>query len=337
MLLTGNQIGVPQDLANFITLSDEHQNPLTRRFAKNGKGEIKSVLKEYQADVYPSPDRSNQPEGKDWSSFPGQINRGILKARIDRFDRTGSVSDLTEDVNKANGVASEIGRHVTQALVAMARDVECVIGSDQAAFEGTQETQNRTQGMGLWVQSGTTSQTYQTPSNVRPASAQIYTDTLANMNEDAINALLEAAWNATGDDGHIVGICGRKLKQRINTWPQYIPSSLSTQSSSYVTNRNDSSRSVERVVDRFAGDFGDVELEKSRWLAHENFGGTAAKGRWRGYFIHPAMWEWTWHTMPKASYLPFEGGNYKYGIYAYGMLKCLNPIGEIKIDPSDAS
>lgn len=335
MLISGNQIGVPQDLANFITLSDEHQNPLTRRFAKNGKGEIKNVLKEYQADVYPSPERSNQPEGKDWVAFPGQINRGILKARIDRFDRTGSVSDLSEDVNKANGVESELARQVTQGLVAMARDVECVIGSDQAAYEGNQVTQNRTQGMGLWVQSGTTNQVYQTPENVRPSSDQIYTGTLANLNEDAVNGLLEAAWNATGDDGKIVGIVGRKLKQRINTWPQYIPSSLSTQSSSLVTNRNQVDRSLVRVIDTFAGDFGEVDLEKSRWLAHESFGGSAAKARWRGYFIHPGMWDLTWHTMPNASYLPFEGGNYKWGIYAYAMLKCLNPIGEMKIDPSD--
>ena len=336
MLLADNKIGVPQDLANFITLSDEHDTPLIKRLAKNGRGEIKSRLNEYQSDVYRAPRRSNMPEGKDWSAFPGTHNRALLKARIDRFDGTGSVSVLAEDVDKANGVASDIARMIQQELTVMGREVECVLGSDQAAYEGDQAIQDRTQGMGLWIQSGTTSQVYQTPANVRPHADQIYGGTKADLHETALQELLQRAWRSTGRKDTMVGCVGPALKNRINTFPQYVPGSLSTQSTAVVSNRNLSERTLSRVVDRYAGDYGAVELEISNWLANAEFGGTTGKSDWRGYFIHPEMWDFTWHTMPTAERLAFEGGNYKFGIYAFGRLRCLNPIGEIKVDPSDA-
>lgn len=336
MLLADNKIGVPQDLANFITLSDEHDTPLVKRFAKNGKGEIKQRLTEYQVDAYEAPDRSNMPEGQDWSVFSSPNNRGLLKARVDRFDETGSVSILAEDVDKANGVSSEIARMITQKLVRLGRAVEGAIGSDQAAYEGDQVTQDRTQGMGLWIQSGTTSQLYPTPESVRPNSAQIYTGNKADFHEDALQTLLQRAWRSTGRKDTMVGFVGPELKNRVNKMPLYIPGSVSTTHTSQVTNRNQGDKTFTRVVDRFAGDYGAVDLEISNWLAHANFGGTSGKSDWRGYFVHPEMWDWTWHTMPTAERLSFEGGNYKFGIYAFGRLRCLNPIGEIKVDPADA-
>lgn len=337
MLVSGNQIGVPQDLANFITLSDEHDTPMLKRFAKSKQGEIKQVLNEYQGDTYRSVRRSNMPEGKDWSSFPGQNQRGLLKARINRFDATGSVSDLAEDVQQVNGVPSEVARRITQDLVVMGREKESWIGGDQAAFEGNEVIQNRGQSMGLWIQSGTTNQLYETPSNLRPNSAQIYTGTKANFHEDALNSLLQQAWKSTGRKDRLVGFVGPELKKRVSSFSLYVPGSLSTINTAHTSNRNLSDKAIERVIDVFAGDFGSVALELDNYLASSEFdsSGTAPED-WRGYFVHPEMWDVTYHQMPKAEQLEFQGGNYKYGIYCYARLRCLNPIGEVKVAPSDA-
>jgi hypothetical protein len=103
-----------------------------------------------------------------------------------------------------------------------------------------------------------------------------------------------------------------------------------------VTNRDQSNRRLGSPVDFYDSDFGDIEMHLSKWLAHPNFGGTVGKSNWRGYIIRPPSWKIRWNQKPTVYRPEFKGGSYKAAMDAIAMLVCNNPIGEGKIDPSDA-
>jgi hypothetical protein len=336
MLLVDDVIGDQEDWAQFITLADEHTKPLLSLIPK-GKKPV-SRLYNYQAEVYATPAKSNMPEGKDWDTFKsaGQ-NRVELQARVERFDETAAVSVMAEELGNAAGIDSELAHEIVKKTEEMARCIECKLGSDDPAYVDDGVTQDRTQGMGLWIQSGTTSQVYATPAAVRPDAGQIYTGTKANLFENAVRDVLQAQWTKTGGTGTHQLVVGSELKERFSNFTLYIPSDVSTQTTSLVTNRNMNDRSLQRIVDRYNSEFGSYELHLSNWLAQTGWGAaTASVGQWRGYALNTDMWELRWHTKPQWHRPEFKGGSYKAACYAILMLVCKNPIGEAAIKPSDA-
>jgi hypothetical protein len=339
MLLADNVVGNQQDWAQFVSLADEHKTPLLRLIPKGDKPVNR--LHQYQADKYDAPAPSNMPEGKDWDTFEAAAaNRVELKSRVQRFDKTCAVSVLSQDVTNAAGVKDELAREIRKKTEELSRSIEAALGSDQIAYEDDGVTQDRFQGMGLWVQSGTTNQLYATPSGVRPTASQIYTGTKANLNEDAVRNLLEAQWKATGGTGSMALVVGSQLKRRFSAFTLYVPSDLSTVNGSTANNRNLSDTTLSRVIDRYNSEFGDYELHLSRWLAHPDFSSAAytstTKADWRGYGVNLDKWSIRWNTMPNVVKPEFKGGSYKAAMYCILSLCCLNPIGETKIDPSDA-
>jgi hypothetical protein len=335
MLLARNVIGEQEDWAQFITLADEHEKPLLA-FIPVGRKPV-NRLHNYQADVYETPAITNQPDGKDVEAFKSAgATRVELKARVERFDTTAAVSVMADLLGDAAGVPDEMAREIDKQTEIMQRDVECKLGSDAAAFEDNGATQDRMQSIGLWVQSGTTSQVYPTPAAVRPPAASIYSDVKANLTEDALRAVLQSAWLQTGNRGDQFLAVGQSLKERISSFTLFIPSSLSTQSTSLVTNRQMTDKTLQRTVDRYNSEYGNYEIHLSRWLAHPGWAGTTGKAAWRGYGLHANMWTLGWAQKPVWEMLPFQGGGYKAFCYAILCAFCKNPIGETKFDPSDA-
>lgn len=335
MLLARNVVGNQDDWANYVTLSDEHETPALRRLAKGSKPV--NVLYDYQADTYSTPQNTAHVDGKDWDNFKSAgENRVALKSRVQWFDNTAAVSKLGQDVTNAAGVKDELAREIPKKLTEMAREMECAFCGDTAAYEDDGATGNKTQGMGIWIQSGTTSQLYQTPASVRPPAASIYTGTKADLTEDAIKAVLESAWRQTGRKGSLLGLVGTSLKKRFSDFQFYIPSSISTQSTSRVSNRDAGSKMIGEVIDVYDSEWGKLELHLTPWNAHANFGGSSGKSDWRGYFTHPDMWELRWNQKPAVYRPEFKGGSYKAAMDAIIMLVCKNPIGEMAVKPSDA-
>lgn len=336
MLLAKNVVGNQQDWAQFITLSDEHETPMLDTLSVGDKPV--NVLYQYQADTYDTPAPVAIADGQDWTSFKSAgANRVELKSRVQWFRNTCAVSKLAQDVTNAAGVKDELAREIPKKLKEMARTIECVLGSEQVAYEDDGANGNQTQGMGRWIQSDATSQLYATPASVRPASASILAATMANTTESAVRTVLQSMWTATGRSGRLVGYVGPKMKTRFADFTLYVPSSVSTQSTTTTNQRSYESRRYGQMVDVYASDFGTLELHMSPWLDHVNFGGTAAKGYWKSYFIHPDMWEIRWNQKPNVYKPEFQGGSYKAAMDTILMLVCKNPIGEAKSTPSDAA
>jgi hypothetical protein len=335
MLTAPEVVGVPEDWADFITLCDEHDTPILRSITKSGQPA--DELNNYQAKAYRAPRRSNQPDGKDWETFEAVKHRVQLQARMDRWDETAAVSWKSEKVKKANGLQDELDEAILDQLELMGRQIECTLASDQPAYVDDGANQDNTQAIGLWIQSGTTSQLYPTPESVRPSAAQIYSGNKADFIENSLRDLMAASWDKTGKTNGIDLFLGSSLKNAIDFFPFLIPSSASTQSTSRVSNRDNGSTALGQVVNTYSCTYGMVSTHLTKWNAAAGFtGGSAAESVWRGYGLHRDMWDFRWHTKPDTTPLEFKGGSYNVGILSAGQLRCLNPIGEIKIAVADA-
>lgn len=336
MLLEKNVVGKKTDWANYITLSDEHETPLLRVLPKGPKPV--NVIKNYQADTYDAPQANAWPDGKDWDTFKtAGKNRVPLAARVQWFVQTAAVSKLAEDVTDTAGIEDELAHEIPKKMTEMAREMEASAGSDQLAHADDGQVGHKFRGIGNWVTNAPSADAdAAVPASIAVPAASVSTATKANTTEDVIKVILESQWTQTGSKGLKVGFVGSKLKKRFGEFQFYVPTSTSTQSTGRVTTRDDGSGTLGNTCDRYESDWGPLELHMSRWLAHENFGGTATKAQWRGYFLNTAKWSWCWNQKPTVYKPEFKGGSYKAAIDAIIMLMCLNPVGEGRVDPSDA-
>jgi len=336
MLLEKNVVGKKTDWANYITLADEHETPMLRVLPKGPKPV--NVVKNYQADTYNSPVQNAWPDGKDWDTFQsaGQ-NRAQLSARVQWFVKTAAVSKLAEDVTDTAGIEDELAHEIPKKMTEMAREMEATAGSDNASSADDGSTGHKFRAAGAWISNPMTADAdVAPPSTILTPTASISTATKANTTEDAIKVILQNMWQNTGSKSLKVGFVGSSLKKRFGEFQFYIPTSTSTQSTWRLTERPESGTTLGNMVDRYDSDWGPLELHMSRWLAHENFGGSVTKAQWRGYFMNPSRWSWLWNQKPTVYKPEFKGGSYKAAIDAIVMFLCWNPVGEGKVAPSDA-
>jgi len=339
MLLERNVVGKKTDWAEYITLADEHETPALRLLPKGPKPV--NVIKNYQSDTYDDPTPNAWPDGKDWDTFQSAgKNRVPLAARVQWFVKTAAVSKLAEDVTDTAGIADELAHEIPKKMTELAREMECAACCDQAAVAdtGVQAVGNQYRGIGYWVASSYTADADVAPAAaITPSANSIYSGTKANLTEDAVKVVLEQMWISTGGLGRKLGLVGSKLKKRFGEFQFYVPTSTTTQVTGRITNRNESGNSLGNTVDTYESDWGTLELHMTKWNAAAGFtGGTATKSQWRGYFLNPARWAWLWNQKPTVYKPEFKGGSYKAAMDAIAMFLCMNPIGEGKVDPSDA-
>lgn len=338
MLLEKNVVGKKTDWANYITLSDEHETPMLRRLPKGPKPV--NVVKNYQADTYSAPAPNAWPDGKDWDTFKtAGANRVALAARVQWFVQTAAVSKLAEDVTDTAGITDELAHEIPKKMTEMAREMECSAACDQAAYADDGSTGHKFRGAGYWIANSYTADADVAPgATITTPANSIYTGTKANLTEDAVKVVLEAMWKQTGSKSTKVGFVGSKLKKRFGEFQFYVPTSTSTQGTGRVTTRQESDSALGNVIDTYESDWGTLELHLTNWNANSAFtsGGSTTKTDWRGYFMNTSAWAWLWNQKPTVYKPEFKGGSYKAAMDAILMFLCWNPVGEGKVDPSDA-
>jgi hypothetical protein len=338
MLTYPNVVGNQEDWANYISNVDMRETPFMEWLPTGDKPV--NVLHQYQADKYASPRINAHVDGQPWTGFNSAAdNRGVLKAYIQWFDNTTSVSKLSEDVSNAAGVgaAGELARDIKKRLKEMGRDMEVAFLGDQPAREGTSVQGYLTRGAGDWIKSSAQT-VLPVPSNFLTASASIDATASASLTEDIHRNILESIWNETGTNEPIVLWAGPKLKRAFTGFQFLLPSSTSTQSTGVVTNQDAGDKTIIRTVNRYIGDFQEVEVRASSWIAQGTStpsiqSGTAVQN-FRGYYLHKSKWELRWNQKPNVYRPEFKGGGYEAAMDAIVMLTCKNPRGEGKYAPT---
>ena len=331
MLTLENLVGQQEDWANYITNVETRDTPLMDWLPVDKKP-ITNTEYQYQAERWATPAINSHVDGKPWTAFSSVgEGRGVLKAVIQWFDKTGSISKLSQEVSDIAGIADQMAREIPKKMSEMRTDMETNFCDDHDSRDDNKVVGYLTRAVGKWISDSAQSDR-PVPSDFRPPAASIVTTATASVTENSFRDLLQSMVTQTKRKEEISGFVGVGLKRRFSDFQFYLPSSSSTQASGVNFEQSGTSRAIVRAVDRYDSDFGPLTLMLSFWLAAITGDSTVQANR--GYFLHRSMWKIRWKQKPKVYKPEFKGGSYEFAMDAILMLVCLNPKGEGKYAPT---
>jgi hypothetical protein len=211
--------------------------------------------------------------------------RARLYGRIQKMWRLPKVDDLAESVSEVAGIGRkrEMARAVTKSLQELARDLESVFCSDQDSTEQSGTTPFRTRGLGSWISNSAQSDSATAvPAAYRTPAASISTTATNSITDGTIQALLQSLYEQCGKNKSYTLLAGPTLKRRFTGFQQVQFGSANTSAVVRTFNQDSADMSYMAKVDLFVGDFGELALTPSLFLAKDQV--TASQLR-RGYIL----------------------------------------------------
>src|SRR4051812_20575125 len=189
------QVGKREDLSDTLIVADAKNTPITSMMPKGKKPA--NTLYSWPHSRIPDPDTTPIPDGKPVDNVEDLSgDRALLQGRVHKLRRVVGVSELAEDVNTPAGVKSEYAQNKANALVAIKRAIEAVFAGDQdSSLVGTT---NQTRGLGAWI-NNTAQADLPVPLRFRTPTTSIWTNTVANLTEDDIRAIMKSIYQQTGE------------------------------------------------------------------------------------------------------------------------------------------
>lgn len=319
---------IPEDLSKALILSDVKD---TIFFSRLRKGEqLEAMEFKFAVEQMGARRTTPPPEGKDVDAFEGDSQK-LLWQRAQRFWRTPKVSVEAEKViRNVDLTKGKYQKQVTKKIKEQKRDIEFVMLSDQDASEDDGVTGSRLMGLGRVINDGTLpfGDTVTTiPTAFRTPSAQIYTGTLAALDEDLFKAMLLSRTEHLGATNEFTLFAGSRLKSHISdTFGQY-----KKERTDYTVVIRTQTQSIDRkkfmaaTIDVYEGEFGMFDIELTFFLP----------STYRGYGVDMSQMEARPLMYCDHTELQNSGGGRRGLIdsilsYNYG-----DPRGDFKIAPSD--
>ena len=324
-LFERSQVGKREDLADYISLIDARDTPITSMIPKGNKPG--NTLLQWQADNMPSAQSSGSIDGVDVSAYSNlNENRAVIQNYIQVFQRAIRVSPLAVDVSVVAGLRDELAGMVAKGIKLTKRDIELTISSDNdaQADTGPGGVPYLTRGLGVWIQNGAQS-TLPVNSNYRTPTTSISTTATASFAESAAQGVLTSIYGETGSFKEYDCVVGTSLKRAFSnllfttgittTSPVGVTGSGATAVRTFSRDAN--SDAYIASVDIFEGDFGRLKLHPSLFLPNA----------FRGYVLDMELLELRYTNLPEVTELPDAGGGPARLIKAVGGLVAKNPRG----------
>lgn len=325
-LFERSQVGKREDLADYISLVDARDTPITSLIPKGNKPG--NTLLNWQADSMPAAQSSGSVDGVDVTSY-SNLNDGrkVIQNYIQVFQRAIRVSPLAVDVSNVAGLRDELAGMVAKGIKLTKRDIELTISSDngaQADAGGT--TPYLTRGLGKWISPIASKDTTLPPPDLYcPPDTSINTTATASFTESDAQGVLTSIYGQTGSFKEYDCVVGTSLKRAFSNL--LFTTGITTTSTSGVTgsgatavrtfSRDANSDAYIASVDIFEGDFGRLKLHPSLFLPNA----------FRGYVLDMELLELRYTNLPEVTELPDAGGGPARLIKAVAGLVCKNPLG----------
>jgi hypothetical protein len=322
-LFERTQVGKREDLADYISLVDAKDTPITSLIPKGNKPG--NTLLNWQADSMPAARLDGSVDGVDVTSYSNlNENRAVLQNYIQVFQRAIRVSPLAVDVSNVAGLRDELAGMVAKGIKLTKRDIELTISSDNDAQADNGTVPYLTRGLGEWIKNGAQS-VLPVNSNYRTPTASINTTATASFTESDAQGVLTSIYGQTGSFKEYDCVVGTSLKRAFSNL--LFTTGLTTTSTAGVTgsgatavrtfSRDANSDAYIASVDIFEGDFGRLKLHPSLFLPN------AA----RGYVLDMELLELRYTNLPEVTELPDAGGGPARLIKAVAGLVVKNPLG----------
>jgi hypothetical protein len=269
---------------------------------------------------------------QDATTFSNQAaNRARLYGRIQKMWRLPKVDDLAESVSDVAGIGRkrEMARSVTRSLQELARDLESVFCSDQDSTEQSGTTPFKTRGLGSWISNSAQSDSATAvPAAYRTPAASITTTATNSITDGTIQALLQSLYEQCGKNKSYTLLCGPTLKRRFTGFQQVQFGSTNTGATVRLFNQDAADLSYTAKIDLFSGDFGDLALTPSLFLAKDQV--TASQLR-RGYLLDMDGVSIRYNRRPRYMPLDDAGGGPRGIVDTIAALQVDNPLVHGKI------
>lgn len=331
-LLQPGQVGIREDLADYIAVVDAKSTPFVS-MAPKGK-DLGNMTFQWQVDDYASPSLVGVVDGTDVSSYDNaSANRTKLTNYAQAFRRNLRVGFVAETQNVA-GVTDEVARGISKRLVEIKRDLEgTFLCTNQSAQVDNGTNPYLTSSLGAWLTVSNASNIggVASGSNFAPAAGSISTTTSANLVESTVQSVLTAIYGKTGVFRDYDCILGTTLKRAFTNLTS--GSTTTTANSSTVAatavrtfNTDLSSDTFKSSIDIFEGDFGRLVLHPDTLIGGNNAGALSAQA-FKGYVIPMDMVEVRYAKLPEVKELPDNGGGPVRLVQTIAGLVVKNPAG----------
>lgn len=332
-LLQPNQIGIREELADWIANADAKSTPFTSMMPK-GK-DIGNMTFSWQVDNYSSPQMGGVVDGTDVtvSSASNPVaNRTRLSNYAQAFRRDLRIGFIAETQNVA-GVSDEVANGIAKKLVEIKRDMEATFAcTNQAPVADNGTNAYLTSSLGYWLTNTGSAGTVGVPtSTFAPSSGAVDTTASASQTETTIQAVLTAIYGGTGVLRDYDCIVGTTLKRAFTnlTVGALSGTGNNTNNVSATTVRTfnmDISSTYSSSIDIFEGDFGRLILHPSTFIGGKNSAALTAQA-YKGYVIPMEYTELRYAKLPEVKVLPDSGGGPARLVQAIAGLVVKNPVG----------
>lgn len=316
-LFEREQKGKREDLADYITLVDAKDTPVTSMIPKGSKPG--NTLLSFQVDNMPAVSVAGSVDGVDVSAYENlNVGRAVIQNYIQVFQRAIRVSPLSVDVSIVAGLRDELSGMVAKGIKLLKRDMEATICGDadmQVDAGGT--TPYLTRALGSWI-NNTAQGVNPVPAAFRTVTASINTTATASFAETDAQGVLTSIYSQTGQMKTYDTVVGPTLKRAFsNLLYTATASGVDAYQSIRTLQRDAFSSTITSSVDLFEGDFGSLRLHPTLFNVNA----------FRGYVLDMDLLELRYTNLPQVTELPDAGGGPARLIKAVAGLVVKNPLG----------
>ncbi len=315
-------------LANVILCAaNPEETPLITRIRKGKK--LTQMDHKYFVEIKPARKSAGATDGEDVTAYEGGGPRKEVEIRAQEFRRTYKVGQQSQDVVEDAAVPDQMAKLRLDYGKEIMKDVEAraLSSTASAADEGSPGLGSRMGGLGyLLSASGDSMADKPIPTEIRIPSDQRFTDTLANLDENDINDLLQSRRELTGNSMELLALVGTDIQRRFDRFENYLPDVSSHTTTFRNMSNQTSKREVRRGIRFYESSFGSVELIIDDFLPSSK----------RGYILDMEQLTWLPHgTGAKRTPLADAGGGPRELLAFIGAFHAGDVRSHILIKPSD--
>ena len=338
-LLQPNQVGIREELADYIAIVDQKSTPFVS-MAPKGK-DLGNVTFSWQVDNYAAPLPGGIVDGTDVTYTAGNPgspvnpvpNRTRLSnyAQVFRNDlRIGFIANTQNVAGVGNG--GEIANGISKRLIELKRKMEATFLATNQTIQADNGTNPyQTSSLGKWLLTTNSAGIGAPTSTFAPNTAAIDATASASFVEATAQNVLTGIYNATGTFRDYDVFLGATLKRAFTNLTasgatQVANTNTIAATSVRTFNQELSDDTFKSSIDIFEGDFGRLILHPDVWISSTD-GSAFTTTAFKGYVVPMDMVEIRYAKLPEVTVLPNNGGGEGRLIQAIAGLCVKNPAG----------
>ncbi|MEY4411094.1 MAG: hypothetical protein RLZ69_668 [Actinomycetota bacterium] len=364
-LLQPNQVGIREELADYIAIVDQKSTPFTS-MAPKGK-DLGNMTFSWQVDNYADPVLAGVVDGTDISnslvgtgttasgtnpvdvtltnvttgSYGSMTNPVQYRTRLSNyaqaFRRNFRIGFIAQTQNVA-GVTDEVANGISKTLIQLKRDLEATFTcTNQYAQIDNGSVPYLTSSLGNWLTNTAGSGVGNSTSTFLPNSGDaasgayaVTTSTSANLTETVVQNMLTNIYTKTGVFRDYDAIVGTTLKRAFTNLTAATPVGTSTTATAAPSVRTFNTElttdTFKSSIDIFEGDFGRLILHPTTFIGGKNSSALSAQA-YKGYILPMDMVEIRYSKLPEVKEVPDYGGGPARIVQAIAGLVVKNPNG----------